>query len=137
MFARLVGRKEEKIGDVSLLSFIGVVLSRLGYYTNINFLNVYLETFGDSKIIPTEILTKYGSMIDNDSDLFSDELLLEGLTITTPQVIKFSDKVKGYIDNTADPSHAKDVKHADIVNTSQIQVNYPIFNENNFFCLCL
>ena len=129
MFAKLVGRKEEKIGDVSLLSFIGVVLSRLGYYTNINFLNVYLETFGDSKIIPTEILTKYGSMIDNDSDLFSDELLLEGLTIPASKPITFSKKVQGYIHN---PAHAKDVQHANIVNTHTThKVNYPIFEKKD------
>ena len=66
-----IGKKtDNKIGDISFLSFYSVVLARLAYFTNINFLSVYLETFGEGKVVPKVLTDKLTSAIEAKKDLF-------------------------------------------------------------------
>jgi hypothetical protein len=114
-----IGKKSDnKIGDISFLSFYSVVLARLAYFTNINFLSVYLETFGEGKVVPKELTNKLTSAIEAKTDLFDDVAVL-GEYLNAPQQhsISFSEPMANFI-----VAGGKDVEHAGIAKGSESNI---------------
>lgn len=107
-----IGKKSDnKIGDISFLSFYSVVLARLAYFTNINFLSVYLEIFGEGKVVPKVLTDKLTSAIETKTDLFNDTSVLgDYLEGDKSHPVSFSKPMADFI-----ATAGKDVEHAGIV----------------------
>lgn len=121
--------KNNKIGDISFLSFYSVVLARLAYFTNINFLSVYLETFGENKIIPKILTDKINEAISKRQDLFNDDAVLNDyLSGPKKHTVNFSPVMVNFI---GDKDKEIDVKHAGIAvgSGSNVTVNNEIFEK--------
>uniref|UniRef100_A0A6C0BR70 Fungal lipase-type domain-containing protein n=1 Tax=viral metagenome TaxID=1070528 RepID=A0A6C0BR70_9ZZZZ len=118
-----------KIGDISFLTFYSVVLARLAYFTNINFLSVYLETFGENKIIPKILTDKIRDAVSEGKDLFNDDVVLNDyLSGPKNHTVNFSPVMVNFID---DKDNENDVKHAGIApgSGSNVTVNNEIFEK--------
>jgi hypothetical protein len=73
----MIGGKEEKYGDLNFISFLGVVLSRLAYFDDSRFFDLYERIMGP--IIKVELLEGIDSVKPNNLRQLLDDELIYGL----------------------------------------------------------
>ena len=125
-----IGKKSDnKIGDISFLSFYSVVLARLAYFTNVNFLHAYLQTFGEGKVIPTKLTDKLRDAIAGGKDLFNAQELL-GEILDKPQThqVTYGNKTVDFL-----KANKKDAGIADIAEGTEnnVEVKTDIFEKDD------
>ena len=123
----MFGKKSDnKIGDISFLSFYSVVLARLAYFTNVNFLHAYLQTFGEGKVIPTKLTDKIRDAIAEGKDLFNaNELLGELLNEPQTYQVTYGNKTVDFL-----KANKKDATTAGITEGTENNVQV----KNDRFC---
>ena len=126
----MFGKKSDnKIGDISFLSFYSVALARLAYFTNVNFLHAYLQTFGEGKVIPTKLTDKLRDAIAGGKDLFNAQELL-GEILDKPQThqVTYGNKTVDFL-----KANKKDAGIADIAEGTEnnVEVKTDIFEKDD------